>query len=770
MSARHAVVGDAVRRREDRRLLCGTGAYVDDLTFENLVHAVMVRSPHPHASIHSVDVDAAATLPGVIGVYRARDVIEDGLGEIPCVPMQHPTMWVPDYPLLCHDTVRFQGDAVAMVVAETLGSAIQAAELVDVEYQALAALTDVSQALSAAAPRVHAESQSNLCFEFEQGDEACVEDAFGRAAHVTTLRLVNNRVVPSALEPRGALGVYDAESERFTLYTGTQTPHLTQQSLAKDVLKIPPERLRVVVNDVGGGFGAKAPLYREQALVLWAAGKIGRPVKWTAERTESFSCDTHGRDTVTDAALAIDREGRMLGLRVQVLANMGAYLSYYAPIPATGGIVAFAGLYRIPAIHVHVDAAFTHTVMMDAYRGAGRPEAIYVVERLVDKAARELGMSPLELRRRNYIASSEMPYQTALGTVYDSGAFEENMDRAVQLADWAGFGQRRTTSEDLGRRRGIGMATYVERAGGGLDDSAEIVLDEQGRATALLGTMSTGQGHETAYAQLVADALGLPMERVTVVQGDTDRVSSGRGTFGSRSLPIGGSALVLAAERLIERAKHIAAHQLEVHADDVDFAGGEFRVTGTDRKLGWGEVARSVHDAMDLQSDAGPGLSESASFKPTHPTFPNGCHICEIEIDPDTGELEINRYTAVDDFGRIINPMLVDGQVHGGIAQGVGQAMLEQTVYCPQTGQLLSGSLMDYCLPRADDFPDFDSSCNEVPCLNNPLGVKGCGEAGAIAAPPALMNAIVDALAPLGVAHLDMPATPARIWEALAKA
>ena len=644
-----------------------------------------------------------------------------------------------------------------MVIADTASNALDALEQVDVEYAPSRVIIDPFAAKDGA----------EHCFRLEQGSASDVTGALQNAPLVTSLRLVNNRVVPTPLEPRGAIGSYDPASDEYTLYTGTQTPHLAQSCLANDVLGIPESKLRVIVEDVGGGFGAKAPIFRETALVLWGSRKIGRPVKWVADRSESFLCDTHGRDMVTDASLALDEDGRILAADFAILANLGAYLSYYGALPSSSGIVALAGVYDIPAIHVSVDAVFTNTVMNDAYRGAGRPEAVYALERLIDTAAREHGFAPWDLRKRNLIRADRMPFKTALGTTYDSGDFEAVLARALTLADWDGFEARRDASRQQGTLRGIGLACYIERAGGGLDDAATVELDEHGHATVFLGTMSTGQGHDTAYAQLISHSLGIGLDDISVVQGDTKRVASGRGTVGSRSMPVGGSALWLALQEVLRQAREIACDALEVSDLDVDFAEGWFRVPGTDRGIGLREVARLAHESAARQRDGKQPLSAERRFHPTEATFPNGCHICEVEIDPETGEVLLQRYTAVDDFGNEINPVLVDGQVHGGVAQGIGQAIMEQTCYDAASGQLYSGSLLDYRLPRAADLPTFALARESHACRNNPLGVKGCGEAGAIAAPPAVMNAVIDALYALGVRHLDMPATPDRVWWAM---
>ena len=612
------------------------------------------------------------------------------------------------------------------------------------------------------------EAPGNLAFDWGVGDAAAVERAMAAARHRIALDLVNNRIVVNSMEPRGAVGEYDAGDDAYILWSATQGSHFLRGLLAESVFKIPENRIRVVTGDVGGGFGMKFFLYPEHILVLWAAKKIGRPVKWTPERSDAFMTDTQGRDNVTRLELALDDELRFLGLSVTNIANMGAYLSNFAPeIPTGSGAVMFSGVYAIPAIHVAVKGVFTHTVPVDAYRGAGRPEAAYALERLIDYAARRLGVAPQELRRRNFIRPEAMPYATPLGLVYDSGDFARNMEDALAAADVGGFPARQMAARSRGRYRGLGHAVYIEQSGMPPDEFAELRFDPSGTLTMLLGTQSTGQGHQTAYAQLAADRLGLALDKIRVVQGDTAAVAFGRGTGGSRSLPVGGASVDAAAQKLIAKGRHIAAHLLEAAEADIDFADGVFRIPGTDREVGIEAVVRAAFNPAQLPDDVEPGFAESGHFTPPSPTFPNGCHVCEVEIDPETGHVDLVRYLVVDDFGTVVNPLLLRGQVHGGVAQGVGQAMLERTVFDPETGQLVTGSLTDYCLPRAEDLPAIEFSYNVVPCRTNPLGLKGAGEAGAIGAPPALVNAIVDALGPLGIEHIDMPVTPERLWQAI---
>ncbi len=765
-------VGQPVRRVEDRRFLTGHGDYVDDLTLPRQAHAFMLRSPHAHARIRKVDTAATASAPGVLAVLTGEDLEHDGLGPIPClIPLTNrdgSAALLPPHPAIVRERVRHVGDTVAMVVAESLGAARDAAELIEVDYEPLPAAIDTEHALDQGQPIVWDDAPANLAFDWAIGDSAAVDRAMATARHRIALEIVNNRIVVNSMEPRGAIGQYDAGNDAYTLWSATQGSHFLRALLAESVFKIPENRIRVVTGDVGGGFGMKFFLYPEHILVLWAAKKIGRPVKWTPERSDAFMTDTQGRDNFMRLELGLDEEYRFLGLSVTNLANMGAYLSNFAPeIPTGSGGVMFSGVYAIPAISVTVKGVFTHTVPVDAYRGAGRPEAAYALERLIDYAARRLGVMPDELRRRNFIPPEAMPYATPLGLVYDSGDFARNMDDALAAADIAGFAARRAESTARGRYRGIGYAVYIEQSGMPPDEFAELRFDPSGNLTMLMGTQSSGQGHQTAYAQLAAERLGLPLDKIRVVQGDTAAIAFGRGTGGSRSLPVGGASADAAAQKLIAKGRRIAAHLLEAAEADVAFADGMFRISGTDREMGIEAVVRAAFDPAQLPEGVEPGFAESGHFTPPAPTFPNGCHVCEVEIDPDTGHVEIVRYLVVDDFGIVINPLLLRGQVQGGVAQGVGQAMLERTVYDPETGQLVTGSLTDYALPRAEDLPAVEFSYNVVPCRTNPLGLKGAGEAGAIGAPPALVNAIVDALAPLGIEHIDMPATPERLWQAI---
>jgi carbon-monoxide dehydrogenase large subunit len=765
-------IGQPIRRVEDRRFLTGHGHYLDDIVRPRQAVAVMLRSPHAHARIRAIDVGDAAVAPGVLAVFTGADLAQAGIGTIPCmtglVNRDGSPIAMPPRPALVRDRVRHVGDTVAMVVAETVAEARDAAERIVVEYEPLPAAVETAGALDPGQPAVWDEHSGNLCFDWEVGDEAAFRRAAAAARHRVSLTLVNNRVVANSMEPRGAIGEYDPGEDSYTLWSSTQGSHFIRNLLAEHVLHIPENRIRVVTPDVGGGFGMKLFLYPEHVLVLWAAKQLGRPVKWIPDRSESFMSDTQGRDNLTRLDLALDETLRFTGLSVAVTANMGAYLSNFAPeIPTFSGAVMHSGVYAIPAIHVAVKGVFTNTVPVDAYRGAGRPEAAYALERLIDVAARRLGVASDELRRRNFIPPAVMPHATPLGLVYDSGDFARNMRDALAAIDAAGFAARRAEARAHGRYRGLGQAVYIEQSGFPPDEFAELRFDPAGTLTVLMGSQSSGQGHQTAYSQLASERLGLALDKIRVLQGDTAMIGFGRGTGGSRSLPVGGAALVHAADKLVAKGKKIAAHLLEAAEADIAFADGVFTIAGTDRTVSIEAVARTAFNPAQLPPGLEPGFAETGHFTPPAPTFPNGCHGCEVEIDPETGQIAILRYVVVDDFGAVINPLLLRGQVHGGIAQGVGQAMLERCVYEEGSGQLITGSLTDYTLPRAEDLPTLDFRCNVVPCRTNPLGVKGAGEAGAIGAPPALVNAVVDAVAELGIDHLDMPLTPERLWRAL---
>src|SRR5580658_421742 len=776
-------VGTSLRRKEDLRFLTGRGRYTDDFNRPGQLHAHILRSPHAHAGIGAIDTEAAAAAAGVVAVYTGADLAAAGIGGLPCgwgITDKHgKPMIEPGHPVLAQGKVRHVGDPVAVVVAETRDQAKDAAELVVIDYAVLPAVVDAVDAIQPGAPLVFDEAAQNTCYEWEIGDRVAVEAAFAGAAHIAKLDLLNNRLVPNAMEPRAALGDYDAGTGDYTLYTTSQNPHVIRLLMGAYVLHLPEHRLRVVAPDVGGGFGSKIYHYAEEAIVTWAAGRLQRPVKWTADRSESFLSDAQGRDHVTHVELALDANAKFLALRVSTTANLGAYLSTFAPaIPTILYATLLAGTYTTPAIHCAVRAVFTNTVPVDAYRGSGRPEATYVVERIVDVAARQLKLDPAELRRRNFIATTAYPYQTPVALQYDSGDYFTTLDLALKAADYAGFEARRKLAAGKGKLRGIGIATYIEACGiapskvagslgarAGLYEAAEIRVHPTGSVTIFTGAHSHGQGHETSFAQLVSSGLGVPVENIDVVHGDTAKIPFGMGTYGSRSLAVGGSAIVKAMDKIIAKGRKIAAHLLEAAEADIEFKDGQFTVAGTDRAKSFGEIALTAYVPHNYPiEELEPGLDETAFYDPKNFTFPAAAHIAEIEIDRDTGVTTVVRFTASDDFGRIINPMIVEGQVHGGLAQGIGQALFENALYDKASGQLLTGSFMDYCMPRADDLPSFDVSHNVTLCTHNPLGVKGCGEAGAIGAPAAIMNAVADALAPLGIGTVDMPATPEKLW------
>ncbi|MCA1974146.1 MAG: xanthine dehydrogenase family protein molybdopterin-binding subunit [Caenispirillum sp.] len=776
-------IGASVKRVEDYRFLTGRGRYTDDMNKQGQLYAYIVRSPHAHATIVSIDTTEAEQAPGVHTVITGAEMKAAGIGSLPCgwlikskdgMAMKEP----PHLPLAA-DKVRYVGDQVAVVVAETLNQAKDAAELIAIEYDELPATVATATAAGATGAPVHDEAPDNVCYDWEWGDKAKVEEAFAKAAHVAKLDLVNNRLIPNAMEPRAAIGEYDRGSEEYTLTTTSQNPQLIRLLLCGFTMGLPEHKVRVVAPDVGGGFGSKIYHYAEEVIVVFAARKLGRPVKWTAERTESFMSDAHGRDHVTHVELALDDAGTFLGLRVNTTANMGAYLSTFSScIPTILYATLLSGQYKTPAIYAEVKAVFTNTVPVDAYRGAGRPEACYLIERIVDVAAREMGIDKAELRRRNFITPEMMPYDTPVGLQYDSGDFARNLNDALEMIDYAGFPARKAEAAARGKLRGIGFASYIEACGiapsnvagalgarAGLYDSAEVRFHPTGSVSVMVGVHSHGQGHETTFAQIVAERLGVPMDKVEIVHGDSARTPFGMGTYGSRSLAVGGMAMMKAIDKVIAKSKKIAAHLLEASADDIEFADGTFRVAGTDKTIGIAEIAGAAYVPHNYPLDElEPGLDEQAFYDPKNFTFPNGTQICEVEIDPETGITKIIRFVAVDDFGRVINPMIVEGQVHGGLVQGIGQALLENCVYDEESGQLLTGSFMDYTMPRADDVPSFEVKTNEVLCTTNALGVKGCGEAGTIGGAACVMNAVCDAL---DIAHMDMPASPERVWRTL---
>jgi len=772
-------IGVPVRRREDFRFITGSGQYVDDISRPGQVYAYFVRSPHAHAIIKNIDTSAALNAPGVLAVFTGKDLAADKIGGLICGWMIHSKdgtpMRVGPHPALALEKVRYVGDHVAVVIAETLNQAKDAAELVEVDYEVLPAVVDLARAQDPGQPQIHAEAPNNTVFEWHLGDKDAVDAAFAKAAHVTKLELVNNRLIPNAMEPRAAIGEYDRGQDSYTLYTTSQNPHVARLVLSAFIGIAPEHKLRVIAPDVGGGFGSKIFIYAEETVCVWAARKVGRPVKWTAERTEAFLADAHGRDHLTTAELAVDSSGKILALRVKTKANLGAYLSTFASsVPTYLYAPLLSGQYDIPAIYCEVDGVYTNTAPVDAYRGAGRPEATFVVERLVEVAARELGKDPAEFRMQNFVKS--FPHQTPVIMTYDAGDYAACMKKALELADYANFPQRKAESERKGLLRGIGFSAYIEAcgiapsraigalgAGVGLWESAEVRVNPIGTVEVLTGSHSHGQGHETTFAQLVSHRLGIPIDQISIIHGDTEKVQMGMGTYGSRSGAVGMSAISKALDKVVAKATKIAARCMEVPEDTVDFNDGVFSARGTNKSMTFGEVALQAYVAHKFDSsEIEPGLKESCFYDPTNFTFPSGVHIAEVEIDPETGVTRIDRWTAVDDFGVIINPMIVEGQVHGGIAQGVGQALLERAVY-DSSGQLLTASFMDYCMPRADDLPSFNVAMTNTPCPSNPLGIKGCGEAGAIAAPAALINAITNAL---GHENISMPATPQAVWRA----
>ncbi len=778
-------IGAAVKRKEDLRFLTGAGTYTDDLRRPNQAYAAFVRSPHAHARLRAVRTEAAREAPGVLAVLTGKDLAADKIGNIPTGWLIHSKdgspMVEPPHPALAAERVRHVGDQVAVVVAETRDQANEAAALVEVDYEEMPAVATVARAIQPGAPLVWDQAKENTCFDWHLGDKAAADAAFAKAHKVVKLDLANNRLIPNAIEPRAAIGEYDRAGGDYTLTTTSQNPHLTRLLLGAFSYGIPEHKLRVVAPDVGGGFGSKIFHYPEELVVLWAARKVGRPVKWTAQRSESFLSDAHGRDHLTHAELALAKDGTFLGLRVKTVANMGAYLSTFAPaVPTYLYATLLAGCYRTPAIYAEVRAVFTHTVPVDAYRGAGRPEAAFVLERLADLAATELGMDRVEIRRKNFIPRDAFPYQTPVALQYDTGDYAATLDAALQKSDWAGFEKRRAEAKKRGRLRGIGISTYVEACGiapsavvgslgarAGLYESANVRVHPTGSVTVFTGTHSHGQGHETTFAQVVADRLGISIDQVEVVHGDTAKGAFGMGTYGSRSLAVGGSAIVQAAQKVVDKGKKIAAHLLEASVGDVEFRDGKFTVAGTDRAKTLAEVALAAYVPHKYPAGLEPGLEENAFYDPKNFTFPAGCHVCEVEVDPETGATEVVRFTAVDDVGRVVNPMIVEGQVHGGVAQGIGQALLEGCLYDPESGQLLSGSYLSYTMPRAADLPSYEVGTTVTECTHNPLGVKGVGEVGSIGSPPAVINAVVDALRDLGVRHLDMPATPERVWRAV---
>lgn len=778
-------IGARVKRKEDKRFLTGRGQYTDDVSMPGQAHAYFLRSPLPHARIKGVDKSAAEAAPGVVGVLSGADVTAAGLGGLPCgwgiTQPDGSAMFEPPHPIIATDKVRYVGDPVAVVFAETLAQAKDAAELINVDYEELPGVAQAVDALKPSAPAVFDDKPDNICFDWELGDGAATDAALAGAHKVVKVDVVNNRLIPNAMEPRAAVAGYEAGTDETTLYLTSQNPHVIRLLLGAFVFAMPEHKFRVVAPDVGGGFGSKIFPYNEEAVLIFGAKTFGRPMKWVAERSESFMSDAHGRDHVSTAEIGLDANGKFVGLRTNTVANLGAYLSTFGPgIPTWFYATLLSGMYVIPTINAKVRAVFTNTVPVDAYRGAGRPEASYLIERVVNAAAAEMGMDPAEIRRINFIKPDQFPYETPVGMTYDSGNYEATLDLALKHSDYAGFEQRRQEAASRGKYRGIGLSTFVEACGAapsavagalgaraGLYESAEVRFHATGSVSVFTGTHSHGQGHETTFAQLVSERFGIPIENVDIVHGDTARIQFGMGSYGSRSLPVGGTAIVKAMDKVVEKGKKIAAHLMEASVEDIEFSGGNFSVAGTDKSVNIGEIAFAAHVPHNYPlEELEPGLDEQAFWDPPNFTFPGGCYICEVEIDPDTGTLEVVQFTAADDVGVIVNPMIVEGQIQGGIAQGVGQALLEGCAY-DADGQLVSGSYMDYCMPRADDLPSITFDVSVTPSPTNPLGVKGCGEVGAIGSPPAVINAIIDALKPLGVDHIDMPATPQRIWKTI---
>ncbi len=781
-------IGASVKRVEDKRFLTGRGRYTDDINQPGQLYAWMLRSPHAHARINSVDTNAAAQAPGVVAVFTGADMAADEVGGLPCGWQIHSKdgspMHEPPHPPLAVEKVRYVGDQVAVVIAETKEQARDAAELIAVDYAVLPAAVDMDSALAGDA-LVHDDVPNNMCFDWELGDKDATEAAFNDADHVVSIDVVNNRLIPNAMEPRAAIGHHDPSTGQYTLHTTTQNPHVIRLLMGAFVLQIPEHKLRIVAPDVGGGFGSKIFHYAEEAIITWASAKVPqRPIKWVAERSESFMTDAHGRDHETHAELALSSDGKFLGLRVATKANIGAYLSTFgSSVPTYLYGTLLAGVYTTPAIYCEVKTVFTNTVPVDAYRGAGRPECTYLLERLVSKAARETGIDPVEIRQKNMIQADQFPYQTPVALQYDVGNYPAAFESALKAADYDGFAARQAESESNGKRRGIGVSTYIEACGiapsavagalgarAGLYESAQVRVHPTGSVTVYTGTHSHGQGHETTFAQVVSESFGIPVDQIEISHGDTGEVQFGMGTYGSRSIAVGGSALLKACNKVIDKAKKIAAHILEASEADIEFKDGKFTVSGTDREMAFGEVALAAYVPHNYPiEEIEPGLDENAFYDPLNFSFPAGCHICEVEVDPDTGIVDIANFTAVDDVGRVINPMIVEGQVHGGVTQGIGQALLEGCVY-DGDGQLLTGSYMDYTMPRADDLPSYNVGTEGVMGASNPLEVKGVGEVGAIGSPPAVINAVLDALAPLGVDDISMPATPVKVWQAIQNA
>ena len=785
------LIGKSVKRVEDNRFLKGDGKYTDDFNMPNQTFAVYARSPHAHANLVSVDISTAKAMDGVINVFTGKDIKEAGIVGSICgwqVDFKNgDTMKEPGHPILAVDKVRHVGDAVALVIAEDLGTAIDAAGAVEVNYEVLDAIVDPKAAVQDGAPQVHDDVPNNTIFDWELGNKDETDAAFENAHHITELSYHNQKLVPNAIEPRAALAYFDSNDEKYTLYTTSQNPHLARLIIAAFVLSIPEHKLRVIAPDVGGGFGSKIFTYNDECGVLWASKQIGRPVKWTADRTEAFIKDCHGRDHVTDAKFAIDADGNITGLRTKTYASLGAYLSNFSTcIPTYLHGTLMQGLYTTPAVHVDVTAVVTNTVPVDALRGAGRPEATYCIERLIETAAREIGMDPVEFRKKNFIPPfdgvNEPGYQTQVALQYDSGNYEGALNKVLEVADYEGLKAERGKARSEGKLMGIGFSTYIEACGiapsavvgslgarVGLYDAASIRVHPTGKVTLYVGAHSHGQGHETTFAQIVADSLGIGMDDVNVLHGDTENVPFGMGTYGSRSLAVCGSAIMKSIDKVKEKGARIAAHKLECTPEDLEFVSGSWTVKGTEKSVGFGDVCLTAYIPHDYPENEEPGLDFTSFYDPANFVYPFGAHICVVEVDKDTGEVKVVRYIAVDDPGNVINPMIVDGQVHGGVAHGIGQALYEGAVY-DDSGQLLNASMMDYCIPRADNMPMFETDSTVTPCPHNPLGVKGIAEAGTIGSTPAVVNAVIDALSDYGVKDLQMPLLPQRVWAAMQQA
>ena len=766
-------IGQPVPRTEDPRLLTGGGRYGDDFTLADQAIGYILRSPHANAKIRSIDTTAAEATPGVIKVLTGKDWAAEDFGPFPILVQRHKRdgspMHLAPRSALAQDQVRLVGDNVAFIVAETLAQAKDAAELIEIDYEALPSVTATADAIKPGAPAVWPHCPDNECFFFELGDKAAVDAAFAKADHVTRIDYPINRISANAMEPRVSIGDYGRRDGRYTLYTSTQSVHAIRSHAAK-VLKVEEAQIRVVAGDVGGAFGMKGDIYHDQILVLWASRLIDRPVRWTAERSESLMSDTHARDNIVTAELALDSNGKFLGFRVETVANLGAYLGSNTPHSPTNNLGGLAGVYTTPAIYTAVRGVFSNTGWTAPYRGAGRPEASLAIEKTIDAAAREMGLDRVDIRRRNLIPADAMPYKTGLIFQYDSGEFETVLDKALKLADYDGFEARRAEARTRGVYRGIGIGFAIEQSAAPLEETAEIRFDATGNCKILMGTLNQGQGHDVTFKQILNETLGMPMEKVTLVQGDTDIVSHGRGTFGSRSAGNGGGAIRMASDRIIEKGRKIAAHMLEAAETDIAFEDGNFVVAGTDKAVNISDVAKLAYNPMALPHEIEPTLTAFAAYRPKAPTFPNGCHLCELEIDPETGKTEFKSYVVVDDVGTVVNPMLLKGQIHGGISQGLGQAMCEDLAYDPESGQLITASFLDYCMPRADDMCSIEVESHAVPSPTNLLGIKGAGEAGCVGALPCVQSALIDALSDLGITDVPMPATPARLWQVIKEA